>query len=525
MTPILSVAKPRECNGSCPPSLRSFAFVRFRLPSPSTQSDLETASVITAAISPFPYLHERIAVVDLETTGTAATADAITEIGIVLVEHGEVVEEWSSLVNPRCAIPPEIQSLTGITGEMVRDAPTFAELADAVHARLNERLFVAHNARFDYGFIKNAFRRLGRPFTADVLCTVRLSRKLYPQHIQHNLDSLIARHGLAAEGRHRALGDARLAWQFLTVAAREHAAEDVMAATRSLLKMPSLPPQLDAGALKPIPDGPGVYVFYGINDLPIYIGKSVNLRDRVRSHFSGDHRQSNDLRLSLEIRRITYEETAGEFGALLRESQLIKSSKPLRNLRLRRNAQLVFIRLTSLERMAEIITFDEADLENGKALFGPFAARPRAREMLTRLAAEHGLCWKALGVEAGGIAERAPCFARQIRRCLGCCVGNETMAQHNARLAAALTPHAFPAWPFAGAVAIREVHPDHGWERVHVFDRWRYLGCATNEAEAHDLAEVCAGIEFDADIFKLLVKRLAEGGPQIFPLPVITGID
>ena len=94
----------------------------------------------------------------------------------MLVDRGVVVEEWSSLVNPQCVIPPEIQSLTGITDDMVRDAPTFAELADEVFARLQDRLFVAHNARFDYGFIKNAFRRLGRPFTADVLCTVRLSR-------------------------------------------------------------------------------------------------------------------------------------------------------------------------------------------------------------------------------------------------------------------------------------------------------------------------------------------------------------
>lgn len=124
-----------------------------------------------------PFLHERIAVIDLETTGTAATSDGITEIGIVHIERGEVVEEWSSLVNPETTIPPEIQALTGITDAMVRDAPMFSQLADEVLSRLNGHLFVAHNARFDYGFIKNAFRRLGVPFTAEVLCTVRLSRK------------------------------------------------------------------------------------------------------------------------------------------------------------------------------------------------------------------------------------------------------------------------------------------------------------------------------------------------------------
>ena len=208
--------------------------------------------------------------------------------------------------------------------------------------------------------------RLGVLFTADVLCMVRLSRKLYPQHAQHNLDSLIARHGLNAPGRHRALGDARMAWQFMQTAAREHSAEDVMAATKSLLKMPSLPPQLDPGVLDALPVGRGVYVFYGVSDLPIYIGKSVNLRDRVRSHFSSDHRHSNDVRLSMEIRRIEFEETAGELGALLRESQLIKSSQPLRNLRLRRNAQLVLIKLTNLNVPVEIIKLEETDARSNE---------------------------------------------------------------------------------------------------------------------------------------------------------------
>jgi DNA polymerase-3 subunit epsilon len=359
---------------------------------------------------------------------------------------------------------------------------------------------------------------MGIPFTADVLCTVRLSRKLYPQFAQHNLDSLIERHQLATEGRHRALGDARLAWQFMQTAAREHPAEDVMAATKSLLKMPSLPPQLDSGVLKQLPDGPGVYVFYGINDMPIYIGKSVNLRDRVRSHFSSDHRNSNDVRLSMEIRRIEFEETAGELGALLRESQLIKTSKPLRNLRLRRNAQMVFIKLADLNKRVEIVNLNDVDLEHAEGLYGPFAAKPRAKEMLTRLAADYGLCWNAIGAQS----IEGPCFARQIKRCRGCCVGEETLAEHNSRLVEALADYAFPAWPYSGPIAIRETHPDHGWERAHVFHRWRYYGSAKTEAEIFELAETKSEVEFDADIFKLIVKRLAEGGIGIRPLVSIS---
>ena len=185
-----------------------------------------------------------LAIIDLETTGMTATSDRITEIGIITVVNNEVIAEWSTLVNPECSIPEEIQSLTGITNAMVRDAPTFRELAQEVQQRLVDHVFVAHNARFDYGFIKNEFRRLDVPFTQDVLCTVRLARKLYPGYPSYSLDALRERHHLATDGRHRALGDARAAWQFIATALREHAPENVTAAIKSVLKMPSLPPQL-----------------------------------------------------------------------------------------------------------------------------------------------------------------------------------------------------------------------------------------------------------------------------------------
>jgi DNA polymerase-3 subunit epsilon len=151
-----------------------------------------------------------------------ATADRITEVGIITVVDGAVIEEWSTLVDPECSIPAEIQALTGITNAMVRDAPTFAEVVDEVRSRLEGAVFVAHNARFDYGFIKNEFRRLGESFTADVLCTVRLSRRLYPEYSRHGLDQLRERHQLSMDGRHRAMGDARAAWQFIEVATRQH---------------------------------------------------------------------------------------------------------------------------------------------------------------------------------------------------------------------------------------------------------------------------------------------------------------
>jgi len=150
-----------------------------------------------------------LAIVDLETTGAHASWDRVTEIAVVEVDGGEISSEWSTLVNPGTSIPPAIQALTGITNDMVAGAPAFEELAASLYERLEGRVFVAHNARFDYGFLRQEFERAGLKFQARTLCTVKLSRRLYPEHPRHNLDSLIARHNLACRARHRAMGDAQ----------------------------------------------------------------------------------------------------------------------------------------------------------------------------------------------------------------------------------------------------------------------------------------------------------------------------
>ena len=229
-----------------------------------------------------------LAFVDLETTGATATADRITEIGMVLVDESGV-SEWSSLVNPGTPIPAFITGLTGIDDAMVADAPAFAELAGDIMERLAGRLFIAHNARFDYGFLKNEFKRVGHDFRATVLCTVKLSRRMFPQHPRHNLDSLIARHGLVVGDRHRALGDARLIHQFWQRLYAELPGEQVDAAIATVMARPSLPPNLDPAAIDALPEGPGVYLFYGENSLPLYVGKSTGIRKRVLSHFAADH--------------------------------------------------------------------------------------------------------------------------------------------------------------------------------------------------------------------------------------------
>ena len=447
------------------------------------------------------------AFVDLETTGTRADADRITEIGIVRVDlDGEglpQVAEWSTLVDPEVPIPPAIQVLTGITDSMVASAPTFSTIAGDVAQMLGGRVFVAHNARFDYGFLKHAFARLERPFAARVLCTVRLSRRLFPEVDGHGLDALIARHSLAVSDRHRALGDARAIWSFVQLLYRERQREDVDGAIRRILRLPSLPPQLAPDAIDVLPESSGVYLFYGDNPLPLYVGKSINLRSRVMAHFSGDHRSAKDMKIAQQIKRVDWLETAGELGALIEEARLVKSLAPVYNRRLRRTTELCAWRWRVEEPATAPRLVTARELEQGgfDDLHGLFRSRAAAIEGLREIAAANQLCPIVLGLEKGN----GPCFAHQLKRCRGACVGKESRVSHALRLAAALAQLKMRPWPFRGRIGVREKEAG----ALIVLDRWCYLGTVRSEAELGELAETRPQPVFDADTYKILSRFFA----------------
>jgi DNA polymerase-3 subunit epsilon len=247
-----------------------------------------------------------------------------------------------------------------------------------------------------------------------------------------------------------------------------------------------------------------VYLFYGLNGLPIYVGKSVNLRDRVRSHFSGDHRSGKDLTLSTAVHRITFEETCGELGALLREARLVKELSPLYNRQLRRREKEVSLLLNA--EGGHLVWLEGQEFEDSSAndRFGPFPSRVKARAVLAALAAEHQLCWKLLGLEK----REGACFARQLRKCRGACCGEESVASHHLRLAQALLPYRLKPWPFRGAAGVREIHPDSGRECIEVFDHWRHLGSARDDTALHALLGAGPPPQFDFDVYRILERHL-----------------
>ncbi|GAA4029639.1 3'-5' exonuclease family protein [Actimicrobium antarcticum] len=443
----------------------------------------------------------RLAFVDLETTGATATIDRITEVGIVEVDEDGTVREWSSLVNPQRQIPEFIEGLTGISNAMVATAPGFGELAAEIFQRLEGRVFLAHNARFDHGFLRNEFKRVGIDFRPTVLCTVKLSRKLYPEFARHNLDTLAERHQLHVTERHRALGDAQLIWQFWQTIHATLPHERIQAVVKELIARPSLPSYLDASLLDDLPSTHGVYLFFDDSQLPLYVGKANNLRRRVLSHFSGDHASPKEMQLSQQIRRVEWIETAGELGALLREAALIKKLSPAHNRQLRRNDQSCAWRLVQQGDEWQIALVNTADLFFGDEpdLFGPFATIRKATTALKALATEHQLCHALLGLEK--VAVGKPCFGSQVAQCKGVCIGRESAASHTARFRLALEGMRMKAWPYAGPIGLRE------GDAMHIISNWSYLGTVDSEVAAWEMIEQ-GQPSFDRDVYHILHKKL-----------------
>ena len=446
------------------------------------------------------------AFLDIETTGGNSTHDRITEIGIRFWRSGAVVEEWQTLLNPETRISPFIERLTGISNDMVAEAPLFGEVADELEAQLKDCVFVAHNARFDYGFIKSEFRRLGRMFSARVLCTVKLSRRLYPEFRRHNMDALIARHALAQVQRHRAMGDVSAMLAFFEHARKEHGDKAMEEAIRELLQKPSVPSNLPPGIMDELPRVPGVYRFYGENDVLLYVGKSTNIAQRVASHFSGDHNSSRGVRMSESLRRVEWTETAGELGALLLELKQIKTLKPMFNRRSRAAKNLVSIELTTNEPgylQARLVR--EIEAHRLGDYFGLFRSKRDAERALSGIAAKNDLCNQLLGLEP---EQEGPCFQRTLGRCKGACEGEEDVVRYNLRMQIAFHGLRLTTWPWQGPVGIVERNEKAGRTDILVVYNWIHIATVNHEDELHDLSLNGQAVTFDLDSYKLLVKAL-----------------
>ena len=370
------------------------------------------------------------AIVDIETTGGNASSHKITEIAILIHDGEKVLQTFETLINPERYISSHITMLTGISNEMVRNAPKFYEVAKDIFLLLQDKVFVAHNVNFDYSFIREEFRSLGGDFSAKKLCTVRLSRKTFPGFPSYSLGNLCGSLGIEIKNRHRAMGDAAATAELFSMIFKKDAEGELMQLRRRLFSDSNLPANLSSEVFRSLPTETGVYYFHDNKGKVIYVGKANDIRKRVQQHFtlSSEHR----LDFLEKIHNITFQLTGTELIALLLESHEIKRLWPFYN-RQQKSLRGSHI-LTEYTDGNGIHRLGISRHNNKFTSLTSFRNFSEARSFLQRICDEHQLCPKCCGLQVS----QNVCFDFKLHKCKGVCAGIESVDEYNLRVVTAL---------------------------------------------------------------------------------------
>ncbi|MDP4240724.1 MAG: exonuclease domain-containing protein [Bacteroidota bacterium] len=359
------------------------------------------------------------AIIDIETTGGNAVYERITEIAIFVYDGENVVDQFTSLINPERPIPFYITKLTGISDQMVKNAPTFEQLAARIDQITTGCFFVAHNVSFDYNFVREEFRRIGFKYERKTLCTVKLSRRLIPGKRSYSLGNLCHDIGINIKDRHRAEGDALATVKLF---------ELLLAADPSLSKQATqkLPNNMPQHLLERLPESTGVYYFYDEDDKLIYIGKSINIRERVLSHlYSRTGKKAGEMKK--KIHNIDFELTGSDLIAQLKESDEIKQIKPLFNGAQRKTISTYEIATDIDENGYQWLRVMKNPA--GATALASYNSRAIALQELDALTEKYFLCRKINGLYKSAGA----CIQQGMGYCLGACVGKEEPESYNRR--------------------------------------------------------------------------------------------
>ena len=367
------------------------------------------------------------AIVDIETTGGSHKHEKITDIAIYIHDGKKVIDHFCSLINPERNIPYFITNLTGITNEMVADAPHFYEVAKHIVKITEKCIFVAHNVNFDYPFVREEFSRLGFDFNREVLCTVKMSRKLIPGKRSYSLGNLCDDLGIPITERHRASGDALATVKLFEMLLVANGGSLDGSTKFTELSRKNLHPSFDAAIIDKLPHKTGVYHF--LNELGniIYIGKSNDIHDRIISHFNNTATRKA-LEMKGNITDIGFEITGSELAALLMESFMIKKHKPLYNRAQRRTMDHYGI-YTYTDGNGYIRFWVAKNTQGSEIPVVSFESPIEAKKFLTLLVGKHKLCQKLCGL----YESKDACFQYQIHECSGACIGEESAVNYNKR--------------------------------------------------------------------------------------------
>lgn len=362
-------------------------------------------------------MKKKFAIIDIETTGGIPGRDKITEIAIVLHDGTKILDQFDTLINPERTVPPEITRITGITNEMVQNAPKFYEIAKQVVQMTEGAIFVAHNVRFDYGFIKEEFARLGFTYTRRQLCTVKLSRASFPGLLSYSLGNLITHFGIVTENRHRALDDTLATVEiFEKILKQENSKDKLIDIVNEGVKSSLLPHGITLDDIHALPEETGVYYFHDSNGDVIYVGKAKNIKARIFQHFNKITKKAT--RLYHRVHSISFEIFGSELLSLLVEAALIKEIKPEINVALRRT-YFPYILVKELDKQGFTnLTIMRPSNRNMKTfdVIQEYSSIKSAKNHLISIVENFGLCQNKTGLKLNELN----CH------CLGSCEINTT---------------------------------------------------------------------------------------------------
>lgn len=355
------------------------------------------------------------AIVDIETTGGFTPDNRIIEIAVVIHDGKSITSQYQTLINPQRLVPGFITGLTGIDGNMLENAPVFGEIADELFDFLEGKVFVAHNVNFDVNFVKDAFARVGMAYNPQLLCTVRLSRKIFPGYRSYSLGTLCGQRSISIEDRHRAMGDAYATAILFGQLIQADAQGVISSSLKNTRNEIALPPNISREKCAALPEAPGVYYFHDQYGKVIYVGKAINIKSRFKSHFSG----KSKIAMKTEIHDVSYELTGNEFLALLLETLEIKRHWPKynRSLKIKATSWGLF----SYEDQQGYPRFTISKNNGHQKPILTFTTHSEAWYYLLDLVKCHDLCPKLCGIQKTSEA----CFDFKEGSCLGACCGEE----------------------------------------------------------------------------------------------------
>ncbi|WP_437398006.1 exonuclease domain-containing protein [Flagellimonas lutimaris] len=366
-------------------------------------------------------------IIDIETTGNGIKGNKITEISIFKYDGGQIVDEFTSLVNPQSPIPYFITGLTGIDDQMVQNAPVFHEIADTIQSITEGCIFVAHSVNFDYGVIKEEFRQIGIDFTRKKLCTVRLSRQLIPGLRSYSLGKLCSAVQIPLVDRHRARGDAHATVLLFEQLLNKPESEDVFKKfLNARSQEATLPPHLPKSVFDSIPQKPGIYYFMDQKGEIIYVGKAINLKKRVLGHFYDKSRK--EIQMCSETANIDFKLAGSELVALLMESAEIKRLFPPYNRAQKRTGRQYAI--FAYEDRNGVMHLAYNTIKGVPTPLKIFHNQTACRSYLEEICKSFSLCPRYCHLQQ----TNAACSHHEINTCEGICRGKEAVEDYNQKV-------------------------------------------------------------------------------------------